>query len=70
MNAVEPEPVVVEDTTASGQRRRIKWIPRYPQRGYVRVEEVKRGCQWREVGSESVTGVVVDAPDAMPVPID
>lgn len=46
---------------ATGDRRRVRYESR-DDGGMDRVEEVRRGCDWRPLGREPVTGVVNSAP--------
>lgn len=41
---------------ATGDRRRVRFEPR--DGGMTRIEEVRRGCEWRPLGRERVSDVV------------
>ena len=52
------EQLTIEFTDVDGERRRVTLEPRGGG-DYLRRVEVRRGCSWRPVGVEAVSGVVV-----------
>lgn len=52
------EEFTVKFTDAESDRRRVTFEPRRNDE-YLRRVEVRRGCSWRPVGVEAVSGVVV-----------
>ena len=52
------EQLTVEFTDVDGERRRVTLEPRRDG-DYLRRVEVRRGCSWRPVGVEAISGVVV-----------
>jgi len=56
--------------TADGERYRVTFeVSGGPDRGWVRREEVRRGCSWRPVGIEPISMPVVDVEDAAGRPV-
>jgi hypothetical protein len=54
-----PRPLVVEQTLATGQRRRFRWEPR-DDGTWARYEDEFDGGQWRPVGREVVDDVDIE----------
>jgi len=53
-----PTPTVVEYTDDSGSRYRVVYEHR-ENGDWRRTEEVRRGCKWRPLGSETVSDVTL-----------
>lgn len=56
----EPDRLAIEFTTASGQRRRLVYESRWPDRGYTRRVDERRGCSWEPLGEEMVAELTID----------
>jgi len=60
MDAAElPEPLVVEQTLSTGQRRRLRWEPR-TDGTWMRYEDERDGGEWQPVGSGRVDDVDIE----------
>lgn len=56
----KPDTLTIEFTTMGGQRRRLVYESRWPDRGYTRRVEERRGCSWEPLGEETIAELTVD----------